>query len=60
MEAWSSSATNPLRQARIIDADGRAFSNAAPLLDLTQDLHAGVEEDLAAVESGDDDFAGNQ
>ena len=51
---------DPLRQARIINAGGKAFGNAEPLLDLPQDQHAGVGGDLAAVEAGDDGFAGDR
>ena len=51
---------DPLRQARVVDAGGKTFGNAEPLLDLTQDQHTGVGGDLAAVEAGDDGFAGDR
>ena len=51
---------DPLRQARIVDAASKAFSNAEPLPDLAQDQHTGVGGDLTAVEAGDDGFAGDR
>jgi hypothetical protein len=51
---------NSLRQARIINAGGKAFGNAEPLLDLPQDQHAGVGGKLPAVEAGDEGLAGSR
>jgi hypothetical protein len=51
---------DPLRQARIIKTGGKAFGYAEPLLDLTQDQHAGVGGKLPTVEVGDEGLAGDR
>jgi hypothetical protein len=51
---------DPLWQARIVDAGSKAFGNAEPLLYLAQDQHTGVGGNLAAVEAGDNGFAGDR
>jgi hypothetical protein len=48
---------DPLRRARIVDADGEAPGDAEALLDLTQRQQAAIGREGAAVEAGDDRLA---
>jgi hypothetical protein len=46
--------------ARIVDAGGEPVGDLEPLLDLAQDQKAAVGRQPAAVEPGDNLFAGNR
>jgi len=48
---------DPLGQPGIIDAGGKAFGQAEPVLDLAQDQQPAIRGEQAAIEAGDDRLA---